>query len=518
MTRIRGMTTDRTAARIALLALTLALLAVDPFPRSAPAAQGRPPYSDPPEFRSVNGVLNATLTAELTETEIAGRRVKARLYNGLYIPPTLRVRPGDVIKLKLVNRIDQMTNIHTHGLNVSPLGNGDNIFVHVEPAPQQPNEFDYEIAIPQGHQAGLFYYHPHAMGNSEFQNFNGMSGLLIVEGILSPFPELAGITERVMALKDIQIEKDGTVPTDIDSGAPTHRTVNGLVNPTVTIRPGETQLFRVGNIGSDIFYRLKLDGHLLYEVARDGNRHTQMLVRDEIVVPPSARVEFLVQGAAVGSYALRTLAYDTGPQGDQYPEVILATLFCFGRKSAPVDLENLRFPPLEDLRDRPVANRRNIVFSETADGNTFFVNCKEFDMDRIDTEVRLGDVEEWTIINVSQEQHVFHIHQLDFQVTEVNGVPQPFQGYQDTVITPVNVDPATDVPCPQQLPVPGAGVVKVLIPFTNPVILGKFVYHCHILAHEDNGMMAVINVGPAAQVSRRAPPAAPARKASHAHH
>lgn len=474
-------------------------------------------FSEPPEIRSVDGVLNATLTAEIKQIEVAGRQVTARVYNGLYVPPTLRVKPGDVIKLKLVNKIDMMTNIHTHGLNVSPSGNSDNVFVHVEPSPSEPNAFDYEITIPAGHPAGLFYYHPHAHGNTELQTFSGMSGLLIVEGILDPFPALRGIRERVMALKDIQIQPDGTVPDDIDSGAPTNRTINGLTEPLIDIRPGETQLWRVGNIGADIFYRLKLDGHVLYEVARDGNRHNRLIPKNEIDVPPSSRVEFLVQGGFWGRYQFRTLALNTGPQGDDYPEVTLATLASVGWWHWPANLNRLRFPPVEDLRTKPIANRRTFVFSETADGNTFFVNCREFDMDRVDTQVRLGDVEEWTILNVSEELHVFHIHQLDFQVTEVNGVEQEFVGRQDTVTTPVTNDPATNVPCPQ-LPAPGAGQVKVLIPFTNPVILGKFVYHCHIMAHEDNGMMAVIEVLPPSGQATEGSAGNSAEPGHHKHH
>ena len=93
----------------------------------------------------------------------------------------------------------------------------------------------------------------------------------------------------------------------------------------------------------------------------------------------------------------------------------------------------------------------------------------------------LGDIEEWTIVNTAEEAHVFHIHQLDFQVTEIDGVTKPFTGYQDVVTLP----PATD---------DGPSMVTVIIPFTNPVIVGKFVYHCHIIQHEDQGMMATILV------------------------
>jgi len=118
------------------------------------------------------------------------------------------------------------------------------------------------------------------------------------------------------------------------------------------------------------------------------------------------------------------------------------------------------------------------VFSESADGDTFFVDGRTFDPNRTDTRVKLGAIEEWTIRNESGELHDFHIHQTHFQVTEVNGVPQRFDGYQDIVNVPVH------------------GEVKVIIPFTDPVIVGRFVYHCHLLSHEDKGMMATIEVTP----------------------
>lgn len=430
-------------------------------------------FVEPPEITSEAGVLSATINLGLQRTEVGGRPVVLRAYNGLYAPPTLRVRPGDTIRLRLTNAIDQSTNIHYHGMNVSPRGNSDNIFLHIRPG----ESFDYRVVIPEDHPSGLFWYHSHAHGLSEYQVMSGMSGGLIVEGLLDPVPELRGIRERVMLLKDIQIASGDTVPTDIDSNAGTTRTINGVVGPTMTIRPGETQLWRIGNIGPDIFYRLKLDGHVLHEVARDGNRHNRVIPRDEIVLPPSARVEVLVQGGPAGVYQFRTLGYDTGPAGDQYPEVVLATLVSGGEPVRPIALPTT-LPPVEDLRLRPITRRRTIVFSETVDGEneTFFINGKTFDPDRIDIETELGALEEWTIRNESDELHVFHIHQVDFQVVEVNREPQPFVGYQDTQITPIR------------------GEVKVLIPFTDPVIAGKFIYHCHIMAHEDNGMMATIVV------------------------
>lgn len=427
-----------------------------------------------PEVSSANGVLRTTLRVASARLEIGGRTVETNAYEGRFVPPTLRARPGDVIRLRLVNAMaDEPTNLHYHGMNVSPRGNSDNIFLHVAPG----QSFDYEVRIPQDHPSGLFYYHAHTHDMSERQVLGGLSGGLIVEGLLDGVRELRGVPERVLLLKDIQIDSDGQIPEDIDSNAGTTRTVNGQVAPVLHIRPGETQLWRIGNIGADIFYRLALDGHVLYEVARDGNQHNRIVPRDEIVLPPSARVEVLVQGAPAGVYQFRTLAFDTGPAGDQYPDVVLATLVSGGTPQTPIALPD-RLPPVEDLRERPIAERRTIVFSETAgeDDQKFFIDGKMFDPDRVDTRARLGTVEEWTIRNESDELHVFHIHQVDFQVVEVNGEPQPFIGHQDTQITPVR------------------GEVKVLIPFTNPVIAGRFIYHCHIMAHEDNGMMAVIEV------------------------
>jgi FtsP/CotA-like multicopper oxidase with cupredoxin domain len=302
-----------------------------------------------------------------------------------------------------------------------------------------------------------------------------MSGGMIVNGILDPFPpELRSAKEQILLLKDIAIE-DGKVPDDIDPSDPGIRTVNGLLSPTIEIQPGETQFWRIGNIGADKYYKLVLDGHTFYEIATDGNRHNRVVTKQVNLIPPSSRSEVFIQGGAPGTYKLRALAFETGPQGDSYPEVTMATLVVKGPAVEPFPIPR-DLPPVEDLRNLPIDVHRTVVFSETPDGDTFFVNGQEFGMNRIDTIVKLGSLEEWTIRNISGELHVFHIHQLDFQVTQINGVNQPFIGYQDTINVPVH------------------GRVKVLIPFTNPVIVGKFVYHCHILEHEDKGMMAVIQV------------------------
>jgi FtsP/CotA-like multicopper oxidase with cupredoxin domain len=449
---------------------------------------GREMFRNPPEISSRNGVLHANFDVRFSKFKIGDKKVTSSVYNGSFIPPTLRVNPGDLIRLNLKNNIDQMTNLHYHGMNVTPISPSDDIFIMVTPT----GEFEYEVPIPDGHSPGTYYYHAHAFGLTEYQIMSGLSGALIVEGELDPFPQLQGIPELIMDLKDIQIDSDGRVPMDIDPSGPTNITLNGQVNPVIKIRPGETQLWRIANIGADHYYPLQLEGLTMYEIARDGNLHNQIVEippGETLLLPVSSRVDVLVQGGPKGEYEFIDLPFNTGPQGDTYDGATLATLVSEGPSQEPIDLSTLVFPQLENLCDQPIPQnqKRTIVFSETADGDTFFINGKVFNPDIVDTTVKIGTLEEWTIQNTSQELHVFHIHQTDFQVCEVNGVKKPFIGYQDTVNLPyMGEDPNKQ----------GPGEVKIVINFRNPIIEGKFVYHCHIAEHEDNGMMAVIEAVP----------------------
>jgi suppressor of ftsI len=427
-------------------------------------------FREPAVIASRHGTLTATLIAGESPVSIGNQRVTAAVYNESYLPPTLRARPGDVMRLRLVNRLGDPTNLHLHGLAVSPLGTSDDVFPHLSPAGVR----DYEIRIPSNHAPGLYWYHPHPHGHSDDQVRNGMSGALVVEGLLDPFPGLRAVKERLLLLKDVQIENGRVVHLGI--GAHAIRTVNGLINPTMVLHPGETELWRIGNVGADLYYQLTLDGLPFYEVARDGHRVSRLVPRRELLLEPGAREEVLVQAPGPGTYTLRTAAFDTGPEGNRYPGAALATVRVAGAAMRPLVLPE-RLLPVADLRLH-ITGRRTIVFSEAEDGNTFFVDGRTFNPSRTDTRVQLGAVEEWTIRNESSELHDFHIHQTHFQVSEVNGVPQPFVGYQDIVNLPVH------------------GAVKVVIPFTDPVIVGKFVYHCHLLSHEDRGMMATIVVTP----------------------
>jgi FtsP/CotA-like multicopper oxidase with cupredoxin domain len=449
------------------------------------ASAAPPPFANPPEIVSAGGVLHGTLRIAPAQVDIAGKVVTTTVYNGEYMPPVLRVRPGDTVRLVLDNAGSTDANIHYHGLGVTPKVPGDNVFLLVNPA----TTFQYDFLIPADHPQGLFWYHPHVHPGVNPAIAGGLSGGMIIGNVLAPFPELAGITERVMLLKDMKLKK-GVPVQDPDPDGKTIRTINGIYQPLIEIQKGELQLWRIGNIGANIYYKLRLPKHTFQVLAQDGNLTTGLVETGTLIIPPAARYEVLVRGGKPGKYKLKAMPFNTGPQGDAYPAQVLAHV----RVNKPAVTNPIpfptTFPPVPDLRQAHIDTTRTIVFADadSDDPSTqFTINGQFYDHTRIDTTVTLGTTEEWTIQNTSKELHVFHIHQTDFQVTEIDGKSVPFTGYQDTVSLPfAKKKKGKRVP----------GEVKVIIPFTNPVIAGEFVYHCHIVQHADQGMMANIQVVP----------------------
>lgn len=452
-------------------------------PTTFPTIQGRP-FAEPPVLASHGGVLRATLRVAATSYSVAGTRIRGQAYDGSFIGPTLRLRPGDTIALRFRNLLDEPTNIHFHGFHASPSGISDNV-LRVIPA---RSTVRVRVHIPRDMAPGTYWYHSHEHGVSEDQVMDGLSGVIVVEGEKRYLPAaLRGITEHVFALKDLQAKDGVALRRNIDSDKPTTRTVNGQVDPRLAIRPGETQLWRLANISADIWYRVRGDRLRFAIVGQDANPMERVAGRRTLLLPPGKRYDVLVQGPPAGTYRLRTLRYSTGPAGDTYPTRRLTTVVSSGPATRPAALPRReRLPAL--LRPRfatqHVDRRRNIVFSESANGNSFFINGTQFKHDVVNQYVRLGDLEEWTIRNTSKEQHPFHIHVNDFQVMSVNGHRVRASSLQDTVVLPVR------------------GKVVIRLRFTQ--FTGRFVFHCHILAHEDGGMMQVVEV-----YRGRRPPARP---------
>ena len=303
--------------------------------------------------------------------------------------------------------------------------------------------------------------------------FSGLAGTLIVNGLTERLPAaLQDVPERLLSLRDLQLQGASIVTKNINSDAPTTRTVNGQVNPVIDAAPGLTMLLRIGDMSADIWYRLKLDGARFTVLAEDAN--------------PLGTVETARRAAAPAGQAVRR----PGAVGEARPlppphaeatrpdRPATTTRRGCSRRSTVAGTAAAPEPmpttmgALPDLEQDAIAVHRNVVFSENNKG--FYINGKEFDPNRVTFSPKLDTTEEWTIHNVTKEEHPFHIHVNDFQIMSINGKKVDSKSLRDTV------------------PLPVGGTVVIRMRFTD--FLGRYVFHCHILAHEDGGMMAVVDV------------------------
>jgi suppressor of ftsI len=445
-------------------------------PTTFPALQ-REPFEAPPELSSKDGLLETTFTAQSTTFDVAGAQIKGLSFQGGFIGPTLRVRPGDTLKIHIRNRLNEPTNLHSHGMFVSPVGISDNVLRVMK----ANSDNDFVLDLPDEVEPGSYWYHTHLHGLVEEQVFAGLSGLLVVEGLKELLPtELREVPDHVMTLKDLQVKDGAIVRSNIDSDAPTTRTVNGQVDPVLTVGTNETQLLRLANIGADIWYRLRLGGTQFRVIAEDANPVAEVWTADELVLPPGKRYDVLVRWPTAGRHALRTLKFSTGPDGDNYPERRLATFDVTGTPVPDVAWPTSLAPPSPLATDQ-VDRTRQLIFSEDTKTNKFFINGEEFDATKVMFVAKLGTTEEWVIKNVSKELHPFHIHVNDFEVMSVNGQPYNARSRQDIV------------------PLPVGGEVRIRMHFNR--FEGATVFHCHILAHEDNGMMGILDISRTGKLS-----------------
>jgi suppressor of ftsI len=438
------------------------------------------PLRQPAVYSSHHGRLNLTLVASQRRVMIAGQSVLAKVYGDSFTAPTLMVKPGDMIRIKLVNHLNEPTNLHFHGLAVSPGGHADNIFISVNPG----KSFQYAFRLPRSAPTGTFWYHSHEMvpmsemtrypnAFSEEQVFDGLSGLIEVQGLNDDLPRgLRHVTQRYLALRDVQVADGAIVASNINSNALTTRLVDGQLQPRITIAPGQTELWHIANIGADIFYRLALPGHRFDVIAQDGHPVIHAQPETTLLLPPGKRFDVLVTGGRRGDAPLQTLFYNEGD--DHYPQTTLATVVTTGRARRPQPRPNVISWASVDLAYAPVVRRRVVVFSENRAGTIFYIDGQSYDPKKINFHATVNTTEQWTIVNHTDETHPFHMHTYPMQLISVNGVPQTFNGYQDEIVLPPH------------------GYIVARINFAT--YTGITVFHCHILAHEDAGMMANIQV------------------------
>ncbi|MFC4905390.1 multicopper oxidase family protein [Kocuria oceani] len=452
----------------------------------------------PEVLSAADGLLELDLAAAPATVRVGARTAHVQAFNGSLPGPTLRLRPGNTLRVAMTNRLEVPTNLHVHGLHVSPEGHGDNPFVSIAPG----ESFDYDLALPEDHPPGTYWYHPHRHGHVADQLAAGLYGAIVVES-----PDPVPVTrERVLVVSDITLDASGVLaavspPEQMMGREGETVLVNGQVRPAATAAPGERELWRVVNACPARFLRLTLDGQTLRLSGRDVGRLPAPREITEVTLAPGNRAELLVdtrggtstltaapvdRGSMDGMMGGRTPG--DGPGNDEPIELL--TLEVTGAPAGAVG----PVPPgpaPRDLRGEPVAARRTLDFAMGMDGGmmsggmmgstrgpgsmtTFTINGEPFDEDRTDQRVAPGTVEEWTLTNSSPMDHPMHLHVWPMQVV---------------------ADGDGDVDAPLWLDVvdiPAFGEVVVRVAFDD--FTGRTVYHCHILDHEDLGMMGTVEV------------------------
>jgi FtsP/CotA-like multicopper oxidase with cupredoxin domain len=532
------------------------------YPATAPNPCLRPHVGgvvvQPPSLYSSNGELKVEFSFQ-TFTDSYGRTLYCYIAGDGSQAPTLYVRPGDELVLKLRNEIPAVaagadmpgmpgawsmgqtlhdmelrgpcgagkisastTNLHFHGLSIPPTCHQDDVIsTLIQPS---ASSFEYRFHIPLNQAPGLYWYHPHPHGFSEAQVLGGASGALIVEGIEQVNPKVAGLPERVLVLRDQIIP--GSAEAAGESGGPEPSkdiSINFVTvlypenRPAAMVaKPNQREFWRILNASADTYFDLQIrTGPSLREVraplpleliAMDGvpSGGDPIPARTDVLLAPGARAELIVTTPTEGIFAqVVTLRYDTGTGGESTPYRVIANLF--SSSQAPAAASRIpnsaaeRPQQFRGLTDAAPSRERKLYFSGKRDNPDdpksplrYFITVdghmpKVFDMNftEPDISVQQGTVEDWVIENRALEAHAFHIHQIHFQVMERHGRTLNEPLLRDTIDLPYWDGKASRYPS-----------VKLRMDFRDPNIVGTFLYHCHILEHEDAGMMGSIRVEP----------------------
>lgn len=495
-------------------------------------------FFQPPVLRSENGYLSVPFRFEYATNPVGTpngiRNFRARTINGTLTPPTIHLKRGDRLEIPIQNSLPANTdpippdentphhfntvNIHTHGLHISPAQ--DNVLLLIEPG----RSYTYQYDIEPNHPQGSYWYHPHKHGATAMHLFSGMTGMLIIDGGLDEVPEIAAAADLVFNINELQLKDFSAEPgavadpyevPDYTSTGPfapgdSVWVVNGQHQPTMKVRPGQLVRLRILNSSARSATPLKIDGPAAVNwniVAFDGLTIPEMRTVPEFMLFPANRADVLVRFDTPGSYTIEK-AVSPGV-GRPQPALTLAKVEVAG-DPFPQALPSGPLPVPQSLvaniaeSELTEATPRTLLY-EVASGtgpviggrnaSNFTVNGVRFSSSTINQIIPLGSVLEWSLVNTSGVHHPHHIHIQDFQVIAtsdgmLNGL----------VFTPPNSsDPTAPItnffPQPVWLDtvaIPPNGWVRLRQRFLD--FPGLFVFHCHILPHEDIGMMQLVNV------------------------
>ena len=364
-------------------------------------------------------------------------------------------KPGDVINVVLKNSTNQMTNLHTHGPHVSPSGNSDNPFIMVEPG----KSFKYQFKIPKNQEPGTFWYHPHHHEFVAKQLSAGLTGAIIIEGESDKL--LSKTTDRTLLFADPRIgTTDAVMKTSMmdqmHGRTGDYLLINGQLKPTINAKKGITERWRLVNASPSLFLNLTLENGTFTVIGTDGGR-TKPYEVSKLSITPGQRYEVLVNTTKSGVVKILN--------GGSVVGYLNSGAF---KATAPAITS---VPTLIASKERKIAIEQG--GGGMMGGMSFTFNGETFNPNKVNQTVKLNSVEDWVITNTSHMVHPFHIHAWAFQVID-RGDGKPDPGWKDTVAIPVG------------------SKVRIRINFAD--FGGKSVYHCHILDHEDTGMMGIVEV------------------------
>ena len=424
---------------------------------------------------TVPHVVEVTLTAAPARLALyPGKVTEAWAYNGQVPGPTLDVREGDSVIVHFVNQLPESTSVHWHGMHLAAAMDGSPIY----PIPPG-GRTDYVFKVGEGH-AGTYWYHPHPDKRAGHQVAMGLYGALIVHAARNPLPS---IPEKLLILSDNRFTPDGSVDfpdpnslagqIDVENGREgPDLFINGQLDPVIPIRSGEIERWRIVNASAARVYRLSIPGQTILWVGSDGGLFEHPEDVHDILIANSERVELLVRGTgAPGATAsFVTLPYDrydphTRPADwDQTHELARLAYSTLPAVTPPTIPDVVRPIPVIDTAQ--VAATKVVVFTQG------LINGRTMDLNRVDFRSRLGATEIWEIDNLVSMDHPFHLHGFRFQILDRNGVPERVRRWKDTVNVPKHQS------------------VRIIVHFAD--FTGRWMFHCHILDHEDEGMMGIL--------------------------
>ncbi|MDH4099677.1 MAG: multicopper oxidase family protein [Nitrospirota bacterium] len=454
---------------------------IDPPPGGA--------YIEPPEMPLTrNGnELSCLIDTRMNDIDIAGTKVNLMTYNGHFPGQTIRAKRGDILKVHFKNNLPKSlgknmlghdrseTNLHTHGWHVSPSGKADNILLAFHTG--EEHHYEYDLS----HQAGgaMSYYHPHIHGTVADQVWNGLSGgALIVE---DETPELSQYETHILMIKDITLHNNQPAPYkfgDYHRGKKGHTImVNGLVHPVMSAKPGQVIRLRVLNACQARFIHLSLDGHQLQLIGTDSGLLDKPYSVNRLLMSSGERVDLLVKVSdKPGAFKMYALPYGNMPQ-----MVTLMTLDVKGTKvndQLPAKITSWRAEEAIKLRNMDIRKLKKVEMYFSFIEGEGAMNFKVFDHEPYIHTSKVDTYELWVIKAEGAMDHPFHQHVNPGLVLSITGGDPDYARLYSTI--PGLKD---------TINVPPGGTVTMLMPIRH--YTGTTVFHCHILEHEDIGMVGI---------------------------